>query len=66
MTETSVYRTGSSEQYMTTIPKAIAESIDLQPGDKIKWKIVSKSRDENAPDVLEVQIGNGGGCNETK
>lgn len=46
-TLTTVYK-NSQDQYSTTIPKALAESMDWGKGDKLRWKVSSKN-------VLEVR-----------
>lgn len=32
-----------NDQYQVTIPKALAEGLDLENGDKVEWKIQSGS-----------------------
>lgn len=41
-TLTTVYK-NSQDQYSTTIPKALAEAMGWEKGDKLRWKINSKS-----------------------
>jgi len=46
-TLTTVYK-NSQDQYSTTIPKVLAESMEWEKGDKLRWKVSSKN-------VLEVR-----------
>ncbi len=41
-TLTTVYR-NKEHQYSTTIPKILAEAMDWERGDKLRWKIQSKN-----------------------
>ena len=49
-TLTTVYK-NSQDQYSTTIPKALAESMDWEKGDKLRWRVNSK----NALEVRKVE-----------
>jgi len=41
-TLTTIYK-NKRDQYSTTIPKALAEAMDWEKGDKLRWKIGSKN-----------------------
>lgn len=41
-TLTTVYK-NFQDQYSTTIPKVLAESMDWGKGDKLRWKVNSKN-----------------------
>jgi len=42
-TTTSIYANNQG-QYQTTIPKALAEAMGLERGDKVKWSVKSGSK----------------------